>query len=86
MRADIEILLEQFRKVQPDIFDEYGKIHPNLPSLPFQMAAMLELINRMEENLKENEYFKTTVSGLWAIDKNPKEVTKEWIENNAFQI
>ncbi len=30
-------------------------------------------------------YVDTTV-GLWCIDRNPKDVTKEWIEENAFQL
>lgn len=31
------------------------------------------------------EYYDTTV-GLWAIDRNPKEVDFEWITENAFQL
>ena len=31
-------------------------------------------------------YNRDTTSGLWCIDRDPKEVTKEWIEENAFQI
>ena len=31
------------------------------------------------------EYYDRTV-GLWAIDRNPKEVDFEWITENAFQL
>lgn len=47
----------------------------------------------MKKNLKKSKkradvlqhYVDTTV-GLWCIDRNPKDVTKEWIEKNAFQL
>ena len=31
-------------------------------------------------------HFKDSSLGLWCIDQNPKDVSKEWIEKNAFQL
>jgi len=38
------------------------------------------------KEIRKLVHHKDTTVGLWAIDRNPKEVSKEWIENNAFQI
>lgn len=57
MKNDTEYLLAEFRKHQSEAFDEYGKLTPDLPALPFLMNSMLELINRMEEDIKEIEVF-----------------------------
>ena len=40
----------------------------------------------LENELKELRHFKDSHLGLYAIDRNPKEVSKEWIEKNSFQI
>ena len=43
----------------------------------------------MEEkklNYEELEHYYDSTCGLWAIDRNPKEVTLEWIVENAFQL
>ncbi len=32
------------------------------------------------------EYERDTTTGLWCIDRDPKEVSKEWIEKNAFRL
>ena len=40
------------------------------------------LINRQKELI----HFEDSSIGLWCIDRNPKEVSKEWIEQNAFQL
>lgn len=31
-------------------------------------------------------HFKNSSVGLWCIDKNPKEVSKEYIDRNCFQL
>lgn len=44
----------------------------------------------MEEEKKmtyeELKHYYDSTCGLWAIDRNPKEVTLEWIVENAFQL
>ena len=47
---------------------------------------MEEKILQLEARIRELEYYQDTTIGLWCIDRNPKEVTKEWIEENAFQL
>lgn len=32
------------------------------------------------------DYERDTTTGLWCIDRDPKEVSKEWIEENAFRL
>lgn len=39
-----------------------------------------------KENFKKLEHHYDTTIGLYCIDKNPKDVSKEWIEKNAFQL
>jgi len=36
--------------------------------------------------IKELQHYKDSTSGLWCIDKNPNEVSLEWIRENAFQL
>ena len=41
---------------------------------------------KVKKELEELRYFKNTSVGLWCIDRDPKEVSKEWIEENAFRL
>ena len=50
-------------------------------------------IKQNKENMEEKkltyeelEHYYDSTCGLWAIDRNPKEVTLEWIVENAFQL
>lgn len=45
------------------------------------VAVLLQnrLIKRMKHHID-------TSDGLWCIDQPPKSVTKNWIEQNAFQL
>lgn len=48
-----------------------------------------KLLRRLEsilQEVKELQYFKDTSVGLWCIDRDPKEVSKEWIEEHAFRL
>lgn len=38
------------------------------------------------EILSDMRYHIYTTEGLWCIDRNPKQVSKEWIEANAFEL
>ncbi|MBT0551584.1 hypothetical protein [Riemerella anatipestifer] len=43
----------------------------------------------LKEEIKEIErlkYHESITIGLWAIDRNPQEVSYEWIKENAYQI
>ena len=44
------------------------------------------ILKKDKTEIRKLVHHKDTTVGLWAIDRNPKEVSKEWIENNAFQI
>lgn len=46
------------------------------------IGKLKPLINRQKELI----HFEDSSIGLWCIDRNPKEVSKEWIEQNAFQL
>jgi len=53
------------------------------------MALEDELKKALEsalEEIKKLQHFKDSTIGLWAMDKDPKETTKEWIDENAFRI
>lgn len=43
------------------------------------LAELVEMLGDMEHHIYKTE-------GLWCIDRNPREVSKEWIEANAFQL
>jgi len=48
-----------------------------------------KLILENKRLIKENEflnYFRDSSIGLYCIDRNPKEVTKKWIEKYAFRL
>ena len=48
----------------------------------FEGLSREELI----EIILELQRYKDTTHGLWCIDKHPKYVSKQWIEENAFRI
>lgn len=60
--------------------------HAELLMLQAFCKAMDCLPEISKENIKELEHFMDTSIGLWCIDQDPKDVTKEWIEKNAFQL
>ena len=39
-----------------------------------------------DEELKALRHFKDTSVGLWCIDRNPNEVSMEWIRKHAFRL
>jgi len=48
-----------------------------------------KLISENEQLIKENEFlnhFRDSSIGLYCIDRNPKDVSKEWIEKYAFRL
>lgn len=44
------------------------------------------IIKKLSDAYEELTYQRSLSVGLWVIDRNPKEVSKEWIDKNAFQI
>jgi hypothetical protein len=54
----------------------------------FLIETKLKLENMEEKKLtyEELEHYYDSTCGLWAIDRNPKEVTFEWIVENVFQL
>lgn len=57
-----------------------------MDNLYAQNRLLTERNKKLKERIKQLEHKLTTLQGLWAIDKDPKEVTKEWIDKNSFQI
>ena len=53
-------------------------------------AYPLELVKESFEKLLKDverlQHFESTVTGLWAVDKDPKECSHEWIKDNCFEI
>ena len=43
-------------------------------------------IRELLRKVRELQYYKDTTVGLWCIDRNPKTVSKQWIDENAFQL
>lgn len=39
-----------------------------------------------KKRIEALQHYVDTTIGLWCIDRNPKDVTKEWIEENAFRL
>lgn len=56
-----------------------------LEKLTDEKAAQVLDLAELVEMLGDMRYHIYTTEGLWCIDKNPREVSKEWIEANAFQ-
>lgn len=54
----------------------------------FLIETKLKLENMEEKKLtyEELEHYYDSTCGLWAIDRDPKQVTLEWIVENAFQL
>lgn len=50
------------------------------------IVSEIEKIVLSDESVKELIHFKDSSTGLYCIDKNPAFVTKEWIEENNFQL
>ena len=43
-------------------------------------------ISALNEKIKTLQHEYDTSRGLWCIDKNPNEVSYEWIKSNCFQL
>ncbi len=43
-------------------------------------------IRELLRKVRELQYYKNTTVGLWCIDRDPKTVSKQWIDENAFQL
>ncbi|GEM_PF-5647982 len=43
-------------------------------------------IRELLRKVRELQYHKDTTVGLWCIDRDPKTVSKQWIDENAFQL
>ena len=43
-------------------------------------------IRELLRKVRELQYYKDTTVGLWCIDRDPKTVSKQWIDENAFQL
>ena len=54
MTFDTEYALEEFRAIQPELFDESGKAYRSVYAYG-NMEDMLKLINQMEYEIKELE-------------------------------
>lgn len=57
-----------------------------LEKLTDEKAAQVLDLAELVEMLGDMEHHIYTTEGLWCIDRNPREVSKEWIEANAFQL
>jgi hypothetical protein len=53
MNFETQYLLEEFRAIQPELFDGNGELI--YPRHPLVMERMLQLINQMEQEIKELE-------------------------------
>lgn len=68
-------------------------IYNKLNSIPLDASSILIEVKQNKEDMKEKKptyeellhYYHSTV-GLWAIDKNPREKSLDWICDNAFQL
>ena len=50
-------------------------------------VEQLELeISQLKETVKKLQHEYDTSRGLWCIDKSPKDVSIEWVKENAFQL
>jgi hypothetical protein len=47
---------------------------------------MKEKLKKLFVELTELRHYKAGSAGLWCIDRNPCEVSKEWIEKYAFRL
>lgn len=55
------------------------KLTDEKTSQVLDLAELVEMLGYMSHYIYTSE-------GLWCIDKNPREVSKEWIEANAFRL
>lgn len=40
----------------------------------------------LQDEIKKLRHYRDTTMGLYCIDKNPSDVSIEWIRENAFQV
>lgn len=45
-----------------------------------------DLIKSLQKQIKHLEHYRDTSEGLWCFDRNPNEVSYEWIKENSFQL
>jgi hypothetical protein len=49
-------------------------------------ASVSDIVQEIEDLIKPLLHHKDTTVGLFAIDRNPNDVSLEWIRENSFQI
>lgn len=54
--------------------------------MEFEKLKNKEDMEEKKLNYEELKHYYDSTCGLWVIDRNPKEVTHEWIVENAFQL
>ena len=88
-------LRARLQQLNEPVVDEHGVKHHQCS--PYNVERLKKMLVFMGENQKQyndktdarlkylqHEYDSTR--GLWCIDQDPKTVSKEWIEQNAFQL
>lgn len=49
-------------------------------------ASVSDIMQIITDREKKMRHYIDTSIGLWCFDRNPQEVTKEWIDENSFQL
>ena len=63
--------------------DEYGCYEVNISGVDEAVIAVLDIL---QKHLAGLQLYKASTSGLWCIDREPKDVDYKWIIENSFQL
>ena len=76
---------EDFKNHKP-ICDDYVLYDWHEKIISIEIKQNKEDMEEKKLTYEELEHYYDSTCGLWAIDRDPKQVTLEWIVENAFQL
>lgn len=79
------MVYEDFKNHKP-ICDDYVLYDWHEKIISIEIKQNKEDMEEKKLTYEELEHYYDSTCGLWAIDRDPKQVTLEWIVENAFQL
>lgn len=79
------MVYEDFKNHKP-ICDDYVLYDWHEKIISIEIKQNKEDMKEKKLTYEELEHYYDSTCGLWAIDRDPKQVTLEWIVENAFQL
>ena len=87
-KKELKAVVKEVKIEKKELKKEVSEMKTNIieTTSPIPENAKLPDHHELLQEHKKMQSFITQYTGLWVIDKDPKTVTKQWIEKNAFRL